>query len=258
MGVAESAFETGQFVFEASVSVRNFSMGSPSTCASRSSAIEVMANPAPTFEMSTAAVTLSRFGAWPASVKMKATVMAKHDACAAPRSSSGFVTALLSWPLWTRALNEYGCARRAPLSVLREPLPLGPSPSHSVMLLRIIASSCSSLSLSNLRLGHALAKQLSSAHSCRCAAVDVENLAGNEGGRFEIENRIDDVLYCAHASQGMNLGEKVVRVRRVHRRLDGARRDGVDPHTPLRDLDRERLRQRVQTTLGDRGEARGN
>src|SRR5580700_9939366 len=58
MGTAESAFETGQFFFAASASVRNDSTPSPSTRASRSSAIEVIANPSPTFEMSTAAVTL--------------------------------------------------------------------------------------------------------------------------------------------------------------------------------------------------------
>jgi hypothetical protein len=73
-----------------------------------------------------------------------------------------------------------------------------------------------------------------------------------------MENRIDDVLHFAHASYGMDLGKTFVRGRCVHRRLDGARRDGVDPHPPLRDLDRERLGERVQTALGDRGEARGN
>src|SRR5450432_4096386 len=97
-----------------------------------------------------------------------------------------------------------------------------------------------------------------STHACRFAAVDVDNLAGDEGRGFEIENGVDDVLHVTHASYGHQLGEKVVRGRRVHRRLDDAWRDGVDPHSSLRDLDRERLRERVQTALAERGEARGN
>jgi hypothetical protein len=40
---------------------------------------------------------LSRFGAWPASVRMNATVMAKHAACAAPSRFLGVCEALVAF-----------------------------------------------------------------------------------------------------------------------------------------------------------------
>jgi hypothetical protein len=70
-------------------------------------------------------------------------------------------------------------------------------------------------------------------------AVDVENLARHEGRGLEVENRVDDVLHFAHASEHWPLGHRVEAGLRVHRRLDDARRDGVDAHASPGDLDGE-------------------
>ena len=61
------------------------------------------------------------------------------------------------------------------------------------------------------------------------AAVDVQDLAGDERRRLQEEDAVDDVADLAHAPERVEPGERVVGLRRVLRRLDDARRDGVDP-----------------------------
>ena len=43
------------------------------------------------------------------------------------------------------------------------------------------------------------------------AAVDVQDLAGHEGGTFEIKDRIDDVLDLAHVADRVQGAERRVR-----------------------------------------------
>src|SRR5688572_12926528 len=59
-------------------------------------------------------------------------------------------------------------------------------------------------------------------------AIDVQGLAGHERGRLQIQYRFNDFLDLAHSPQRVQPGEEVMRLGRVHRRLDNARRYGVD------------------------------
>jgi hypothetical protein len=62
------------------------------------------------------------------------------------------------------------------------------------------------------------------------AAVDVQDLAGNERRRLEDDDGVDDVADLARVPyRGEPRAEPGVVFRRMHRRLDDARRDGVDP-----------------------------
>jgi hypothetical protein len=65
------------------------------------------------------------------------------------------------------------------------------------------------------------------------AAINVNGLACHEAGRFEIEDRVDDVGNLAHAAKRVHLSELRMRLDRMHRRLDNARRDRVHPDTAL-------------------------
>ena len=57
------------------------------------------------------------------------------------------------------------------------------------------------------------------------AAINVNGLARHEAGRFKIEDRADDVEDLAHAAKRVQLSELRMRLDRMHRRLDNARRD---------------------------------
>ena len=62
------------------------------------------------------------------------------------------------------------------------------------------------------------------------AAVDVQDLAGDVRRCLQEQDAVDDVADLADAPErGKPVTESVIAVRRVHRRLDDARRDGVDP-----------------------------
>ena len=62
------------------------------------------------------------------------------------------------------------------------------------------------------------------------AAVDVQDLAGNERRCLQEEDAVDDVADLAHVPEWGELRAKCgVAFRRMHWRLDDARRDSVDP-----------------------------
>jgi len=55
-------------------------------------------------------------------------------------------------------------------------------------------------------------------------AIDMQCLAGDEVSVLEVEHSLDNFLDRAHAADGMQRGEEVVRFGRVHRCPDDARR----------------------------------
>ncbi|SCF82786.1 hypothetical protein GA0115254_118451 [Streptomyces sp. Ncost-T10-10d] len=54
------------------------------------------------------------------------------------------------------------------------------------------------------------------------AAVDVQDLAGDERGLFEVHDRLDDVVDLAHPPERVQRGERAARVVRVHGSADDA------------------------------------
>src|SRR5258705_7566922 len=82
------------------------------------------------------------------------------------------------------------------------------------------------------------------------AAIDVQDLAGDEARAFQEQDRVDDVLALSHASDRMQFCKEVVRLRRVHRGLDDAGSNRVDPYALRCVFDRQRLCGGVQSALG--------
>jgi hypothetical protein len=74
------------------------------------------------------------------------------------------------------------------------------------------------------------------------AAVDMEDLAGDEGRALEEDDGLDDVANLTHPADWVQGREGGVGLDRVHRRLDDPRRHGVDPHAAGRELDGQRAR----------------
>src|SRR5882757_4051839 len=68
---------------------------------------------------------------------------------------------------------------------------------------------------------------------CTLTTIHVQDLAGDEGRVLQIENRVDDIVDLAHATDWVQLPERLVRGRVVHRCLDDAECDDVGPN-PLR------------------------
>ena len=58
--------------------------------------------------------------------------------------------------------------------------------------------------------------------------VDVQGLAGDERGLFEIQDRVDDVADLANSADGVKADHVFVGGRVVLRGLDDPRGDGVD------------------------------
>src|ERR1700675_3872565 len=71
------------------------------------------------------------------------------------------------------------------------------------------------------------------------AAVDVQDFAGHEVCRLEIEDRVDDIGDLAHMADRMQGVELRMRPGRVHRRLDDTQRDRVHADAALRIFNRE-------------------
>src|SRR5258706_15204018 len=90
------------------------------------------------------------------------------------------------------------------------------------------------------------------------AAIDVNGLAGDEGGAFQEQDRVYDVSDFSHASDWMQVCKEFVSFGSMHRRLDDAGSNGVDPDALLCVLDRQRLRGGAQSAFGQRGEDRRN
>jgi hypothetical protein len=80
-------------------------------------------------------------------------------------------------------------------------------------------------------------------------AVDVEGLAGHEGGRFEIEDGVHDVGDLAHTAERVEAAERMMRLDGMHRRFDDAGSDRVRPDAALRVFYRQRPRGGVETSL---------
>src|SRR6266403_4472771 len=80
-------------------------------------------------------------------------------------------------------------------------------------------------------------------------AIDVEGLAGHEGGRFEIEDGVHDVGDLAHSAARVEAGERLMRLDGMHRRLDDAGSDRVHPDAALRVFDRQRPRGGIEASL---------
>src|SRR5260370_16210319 len=69
-------------------------------------------------------------------------------------------------------------------------------------------------------------------------AVDVEGLSGHEAGRFEIEDGVHDVGDLAHSAERVEGAERLMRLDRMHRRLDDAGSDRLHPDAALLGFDR--------------------
>ena len=91
------------------------------------------------------------------------------------------------------------------------------------------------------------------------AAVDVQDLAGDERGALQVERppRRRRSISPIRPT-GCRAREELVGLLGVHRGLDDARRDGVDADAAGGVLDRQRLGGRLQAALGQRGQRRGN
>ena len=71
------------------------------------------------------------------------------------------------------------------------------------------------------RSGHMISHSSSPAVGAH-SAVDMQDLACDEGRLFEIEGGIDDVLRLAHSAHGLQASEERMRLGRMHRCLDYA------------------------------------
>src|SRR4051795_10100496 len=88
------------------------------------------------------------------------------------------------------------------------------------------------------------------------AAVDVQNLSGDKGCIFEIENRVDDLLNLPDATHWMQGCKERMRIDRMHRSPDRPGSDGIHPDTLVRILDSDGPRHCVDPTFGDRRQSR--
>src|SRR5258705_13021771 len=82
------------------------------------------------------------------------------------------------------------------------------------------------------------------------AAVDVQDLAGDERGGFEVGDGVDDVADLAHPADRVQTGKDLVGLGRVHRGADDAWGDRVDPDAAGGVLDRQRPGDRVEAAFG--------
>src|SRR5579871_1450542 len=83
--------------------------------------------------------------------------------------------------------------------------------------------------------------------------IDVQRLARDECGAFEIEDGIDDVADLADAAQRVKGIEALVRLGVVGGGPDDAERDGIHAHALRRIFDRQRTAGRHESTLGQGG-----
>src|SRR5437763_6638222 len=87
----------------------------------------------------------------------------------------------------------------------------------------------------------------------RCLpAVDMQDVASDELGSFEVENCIDDVGYLADATERMKTLQLLIGGRVVPRRLDDAERYRVDPDAARGVFDRQRTADGDESSFGQR------
>jgi hypothetical protein len=87
------------------------------------------------------------------------------------------------------------------------------------------------------------------------SAVNMQDFAGHEAGGFQKHHSVDDILNLAHATQRMELRERLIRLRRMPGCLDHAGRDRVHANSAFGVFDRERLCDRVEAPFGQRCES---
>ena len=92
---------------------------------------------------------------------------------------------------------------------------------------------------------------------CTLATVHMQDLAGDEAGILQIEDRVDDVVDLAETTDRMQFRQGVVGRRIVHRGADHPEGDGVRADAAAGVLDSQRLGHRVQPALGQRRNAEG-
>src|SRR6478736_215840 len=85
---------------------------------------------------------------------------------------------------------------------------------------------------------------------CTLATVHMHELAGDEAGILQIEDRVDDVVDLAETTDRMQFRQGVVGRRIVHRRADYPEGDSVTADTAVGIFDRQRLGYRIQPALG--------
>src|SRR5689334_3776426 len=88
------------------------------------------------------------------------------------------------------------------------------------------------------------------------AAVDVQDLAGDERGVLEEDDGVGDVADRAEPADRVQAGQELVGLGRVHGGGDDAGRDRVEADAAGRVLDGQGLGRRVEAALGERGERR--
>jgi hypothetical protein len=80
----------------------------------------------------------------------------------------------------------------------------------------------------------------------------MEAIACHEAGRFQVENRLDDVRDLAHMANWVQGAELCMRLARMHWSLDDAGRHRAHPDAVFCLLYRERFGRGSQTALGQR------
>src|SRR6266566_4945096 len=133
---ALKSFETGQPVSAAFTAASNFALSAPGTRATRSRWLLVIAKPSGRLSSVIVAVVSSLLAVMPAVPSWAESAIVKQPACAAARSSSGFVPT----PFSKRVLKEYCVCLRTPLSVEIEPFPSFKPPCQTADALRCILS----------------------------------------------------------------------------------------------------------------------
>src|SRR6185312_7382196 len=78
------------------------------------------------------------------------------------------------------------------------------------------------------------------------ATIHMQDLAGDEVGILQIEDRVDDVVDLTETTDRMKFRQGVVGRRIVHRRSDYPEGDSVGANTAAGTFDRQRLGYRVQ------------
>ena len=90
----------------------------------------------------------------------------------------------------------------------------------------------------------------------RSATVDVQDLTCDECRLFQIQNGVEDISRLPHSPHRLQAGKKLVRLWRMQRCFDNARRDRVYANTPASVFDGERTRHRIEAALCQSGKRR--